>query len=76
MGLTYVMSRVRTRTHGSVGRRRLRPPLTRSLTALADAAIALSALRAFIFRGDTTTGVNSANLNASNSSIAYFKVLR
>jgi hypothetical protein len=58
------MSRVRTRTHGSVGRRRLRPPLTRSLTALADAAIALSALRAFIFRGDSTTGVNSANLNA------------
>ena len=25
----YVRSRVRTRTHGSVGRRRLRPPLTR-----------------------------------------------
>jgi hypothetical protein len=47
------MSRVRTRTHGSVGSRRLRPPLTRSFTALADAAIALSALqRSFIFRDD------------------------
>jgi hypothetical protein len=39
------MSRVRTRTHGSVGRRRLRPPLTRSLTALSDAAVALYALQ-------------------------------
>lgn len=29
MATTCMMSRVRTRTHGSVGRRRLRPPLTR-----------------------------------------------
>ena len=29
LSMFYVRSRVRTRTHGSVGRRRLRPPLTR-----------------------------------------------
>jgi hypothetical protein len=33
MDSSYVRSRVRTRTHGSVGRRELRLPLTRSLAA-------------------------------------------
>jgi transposase len=35
-----VRSRVRTRTHGSVGRRGLRPPLTRSPSAGAAVAVA------------------------------------
>ncbi len=34
LSMSYVRSRVRTRTHGSVGRRELRLPLTRLISGL------------------------------------------
>jgi len=43
------MSRVRTRTHGSVGRRRLRPPLTRSGLSLVGCASRTLLLRLDMF---------------------------
>ncbi len=61
MDTPCMRSRVRTRTHGSVGRRRLRPPLTRfsGVTELRSAGNACPAL----LRGQPYSGLRRVVYN-------------